>query len=306
MRSYMKEINQQELHSLFQDITNKNEAEFNQLYEKYHILIYRIAFSILKNKEDSEDVEQKVFLKIWQIEQEKLPTSNEASWLYAVTKNEALNYLKNQKQEMDIDDIYYITDEKQELNDVIDKDSYNRIIAKLNQQEQEIVSLKILSKMSFKEIAQVLKVPIGTVQWKYYKSLYTLRILLGNLTISIISILSLHIGQTAKGGPVFPLSPEKNKEENAEETENIGNEGAKGDNEADIKADNVIADNNSIAENTIKNETIQPDTAPQNVVTYSKMQIGLFCITIVCFIFTIIFSIIFIKHQQNARKKVSK
>lgn len=296
----------QELHNFFQGIANKDEVEFNQFHEKYHMLIYRIAFSILKNKEDSEDVEQKVFLKIWQIEQENLPTSNESSWLYTVTKNEALNYLKNQKQEIDIDDIYYITDEKQELNNVIDKDSYNRIIAKLNQQEQEIVSLKILSKMSFKEIAQMLKMPIGTVQWKYYQSLYTLRTLLGSITIWFMAILGLQIGQTAKGGPVFPLSPEKNKEENVEETENVGNEGAKGDNEADIKADNVIADNNSIAENTIKNETIQPDTAPQNVVTYSKMQIGLFGITIVCFIFTIIFSIIFIKHQQNARKKVSK
>lgn len=303
----MKEINQQELHSLFQNITNKNEAEFNQFHEKYHMLIYRIAFSILKNKEDSEDVEQKVFLKIWQIEQEKLPKTNEASWLYAVTKNEALNYLKNQKQEMDIENIYYITDEKQELNDVIDKDSYNRIIAKLNQQEQEIVSLKILSNLSFKEIAQMLKMPIGTVQWKYYKSLYTLRILLGNLTIFIISILSLHIGQNAKGGPVFPLSPAKNREENAEKTENVGNEGAKGDNVTDTKPDSAEkTEENLIEENTIKNETIQPDTAPQNVVTYSKMQIGLFGITIVCFIFTIIFSIIFIKHQQNAKKKVSK
>lgn len=296
----------QELHNFFQEIAPKNEEEFNEFYTKYHLLIYRIAFSILKNKEDSEDIEQKVLLKIWQMEKEKLPTSNEASWLYTLTKNEALNHLRSHKKEIDIDDIYYIADEKQELDDIIDKDSYNKMIAKLNQQEQEIVSLKILSKLSFKEIAQILHMPIGTVQWKYYKSLYTLRILLGNLTILIVSILSLQIGQTTKGGPVFPIFTEKNKEDNAGEMEGTGNESAKGDSLTNVMPDIAeTIEKDQIKENTIQNETIQPEV-PQNVVTYSKMQIGLFGITIISFIFTIIFSIIFIKHQQNARKKVSK
>jgi len=296
----------QELHNFFQEIAPKNEEEFNEFYTKYHLLIYRIAFSILKNKEDSEDIRQKVFLKIWKMEKEKLPTSNEASWLYTLTKNEALNHLRSYKKEIDIDDIYYIADEKQELDDIIDKDSYNKMIAKLNQQEQEIVSLKILSKLSFKEIAQILHMPIGTVQWKYYKSLYTLRILLGNLTILIVSVLSLQIGQTTKGGPVFPIFPEKNKEDNAGEIESTGNESAKGDCLTNVMPDIVeTIEKDQIKENTIQNETIQPEV-PQNVVTYSKMQIGLLGITIISFIFTIIFSIIFIKHQQNARKKVSK
>ncbi len=302
----MRKINKQELHSIFQGIANINEKEFNQFYEKYHLLVYRIAFSILKNKEDSEDIKQQVLLKIWKMEKEKLPTSNEASWLYTITKNETLNYLRSQKQEFNVDDIYYIIDEKQELDDIIDKDSYNKMIAKLNQQEQEIVSLKILSKLSFKEIAQILHMPIGTVQWKYYKSLYTLRILLGNLTILIVSVLSLQIGRTAKGGPVFSILPEKNKEDNVGEMESTGNESAKGDNLTNVMPDvSEIIEKDPIEENTIKNETIQPDI-PQNVVTYSKTQIGLLGVTVISFIFTIIFSIIFIKHQQNARKKVSK
>ena len=302
----MRETNKQELHSIFQGIANKNEKEFNQFYEKYHLLVYRIAFSILKNKEDSEDIKQQVLLKIWKMEKEKLPTSNEASWLYTLTKNEALNHLRSHKKEIDIDDIYYIADEKQELDQIIDKDSYHKVIAKLNQQEQEIVSLKILSKLSFKEIAQVLHMPISTVQWKYYKSLYTLRILLGNLTILIVSVLSLQIGRTAKGGPVFSILPEKNKEDNVGEMESTGNESVKGDNLTNVMPDvSEIIEKDPIEENTIKNETIQPDI-PQNVVTYSKTQIGLLGVTVISFIFTIIFSIIFIKHQQNARKKVSK
>ena len=154
----MKKIDKKELHMIFQKMATNKELYFNKLYENYKILIYSIAFSILKNSENSKDVVQKVYTKIWNIENEKLPKNNEASWLYTLTKNEALDFYKNQKNLLNIDDIYYLTDDDKELDKIIDKDYYNRIISKLDIQEQEIISLKILSNMSFKEISQILNI----------------------------------------------------------------------------------------------------------------------------------------------------
>ena len=57
----MAKINKQELHNIFAGIQNHNELEFNKLYEKYKNLVYGVAFSILKNKEDSEEVVQNIF-----------------------------------------------------------------------------------------------------------------------------------------------------------------------------------------------------------------------------------------------------
>ena len=45
----------------FIDLLRKEEA-FNELYNECSNLVYRIAFSILKNKENSEDIKQMVFL----------------------------------------------------------------------------------------------------------------------------------------------------------------------------------------------------------------------------------------------------
>ena len=57
----MKSINKQELHKLFAELkTNKQEDVFNELYNKCGNLVYKIAFSILKNKENSEDIKQKI------------------------------------------------------------------------------------------------------------------------------------------------------------------------------------------------------------------------------------------------------
>ena len=193
----MEKIKKQDLHLTFQQIKNGDSDKINVLYNKYNRLVYGIAFSMLKNKEDSEDIVQIVFAKIFEMDKEKLPTNNETSWLYSLTKNETLNYLRKQKEDVNLDDIYYIAEEDEELSKIIEKDKYNRIISKLNEQEREIVSLKILSNMSFKEIALLLKMPIGTVQWKYYTALHTLKLLLGNISMFILGILIFIKGNTA-------------------------------------------------------------------------------------------------------------
>lgn len=64
----MKKINRQELHEIFMGIRNGNELEFNKLYENFKGLVYGVAFSILKNKEDSEETTQVVFMKIFNLE----------------------------------------------------------------------------------------------------------------------------------------------------------------------------------------------------------------------------------------------
>ena len=156
----MNKINKNELHQIFTNLRNNKEKSFNELYEKYNKLIYAIAFAILKNKENSEDIVQIVFTKIYGLEAEKLPTSNEASWLYTLTKNEALNYIRKQKNEVNLEEIENIPYDDNEIQEIIDRDAYNRIIKKLSPQEKEIVNLKILGDMKFKDIAKLLDMPI--------------------------------------------------------------------------------------------------------------------------------------------------
>ena len=130
----MKSINKEELHEIFDKLKDEKK-EFEKLYEQYGNLVYKIAFSIVKNREQSEDIKQIVFLKIWKIEKDKLPARNEASWLYSITKNETLNYIKKQKDTISLDDIYYITVEDKELNKIIDKESYNKILDRLESKD---------------------------------------------------------------------------------------------------------------------------------------------------------------------------
>lgn len=294
----MKSINKEELHEIFDKLKDEKK-EFEKLYEQYGNLVYKIAFSIVKNREQSEDIKQIVFLKIWKIEKDKVPARNEASWLYSITKNETLNYIKKQKDTISLDDIYYITVEDKELNKIIDKESYNKILDRLESKEQEIISLKILGNLSFQEIAQMLDEPVGTIKWKYYKSIHTLKILLSNLSMLIVT---LFVGlktmfNTNKSEQPSIAEQEKNITEDSTTKQA---EKTKTETESQDRSENNI-----IAEDSTKEETKEEIIIPKSQ-EINYVGVGILSISGIFLIVTLIFTIFFVKYQLKAKKKLSK
>ena len=288
----------EELKKLFYEVKTGNKQVIEEIYKKYNKIIYGIAFSILKNKEDSEDIVQIFFSKLYSLEVNKLPNNNESSWIYTTTRNESINFLKKKRNNIDYDSMYEIVATNNEINQIIDKDSYNRIISKLNDIEKQIISLKILADLSFGEIGKLLNIPTGTVKWKYYKSINTLKILLSNLSMFIVTFLSSILA--FKNAKKFSnVMDEEIKQEN---TENVSDgEEALGSNKEEYKDKSEV----SIEQETQKDENIiVEETLINSDLNY--VGIGLISISCIFFIITMIFLIIFTKHQLNRRKRLSK
>lgn len=291
----MKKINVEELRELFIEIKYGNNIAFEKLYKNYKNLVYKIAYSILKNSYDSDDIVQIVFEKIYSIDKDKLPTRNESSWLYSVTKNETINYLNKKKNHIELEEIYEIEDNNNEINELINKDSYNRLIGKLNENEKEIISLKILSNLSFKEIAKLLNKPTGTIKWIYYKSINTLKLLLSNLAMFIISFISSCFAMKNRK----KLSPNLNVDESNQTKEEIKDE---------ITEDKELLQDNKKSTITNDKSSQMQESVIEEVPNISNnyLSISLIGVSTIFFILTIIFSIIFTKHQLKRRKKLSK
>lgn len=286
-------INKEELQEIFKGIYNGEELKFNELYTKYYNLIYSVAFSILKNKENAEDITQTIFTKIYGLPKKQLPAKYEASWLYTITKNEALNYIRKHRNNVNIVEAYLIDNDNQ-IDNIISKDAYNRIMSKLNEKEREIVSLKIVSNLSFREISKLLNTPIGTVQWIYYKSLNTLKLLITNLSICIITI-AFFIGRKIK-------KKEKNEElQLAESNNNQEKESIEITTEKQI---NQTVLNNLIEEQVKKEQYEKYNTIIEDTIiqvekrNLNVVDIGLLSLSGICLFFTIVFSIILIKHKR--------
>lgn len=286
-----EKIKAKELKELFNQIKSNDDTAFEEFYTKYNKLIYKIAFSILKNKSDAEDVMQLVFEKIYSMDKKNLPTKNETSWIYSVTKNETLNYFKSNRNNINLDDIYEIEDNNQEISKIIDQENYNRLISKLNDNEKEIISLKIISNFSFEEIGKILNMPTGTVKWRYYKAINTLKLLLSNLTMFIISFISSIYALKSTKKITYPIQ-EENVIENiviaADENQKWQYE--KSENTQQNSQEEI---NTTIIEKTNENEVNYP-------------AIGLIGISTVFLMLTIIFSIIFAKYQLKPKKNLSK
>ena len=307
----MAKINEKELKEIFIQIKKNNKSIFEKFYSKYNKLVYGIAYSILKNATDSEDIVQTVFTKIYELEKEKLPTKNEASWIYTLTKNEAISLLRKKNENIDLDSIYEIEDNNNEISRTMDKLEFNRLISKLNEKEKQIISLKILSNLSFEQIGKLLNEPTGTIKWRYYKSMNTLKILLSNLGMFIITFIIGLKTLTKKDRSNKKQESTTGKEEINQNTEILEDkhteaeiQEAEQDKNETKKEYNNVEEN--IQENTIEQETVIITDIENNQESINYLGIGILIISGVFLVITIIFFTFFIKYQLKLKTKTSK
>ena len=313
----MNKINKKELHEIFQSLRNKNQNAYNNLYEKYYKLVYGIVFSIIKNQADSEDVSHEIFTKIYKLDINKLPENHEASWLFTVSKNECLLFLRKSKPNISIEEIYEIPENTNGIDDVIDKDYYNKLINGLKEDEKIIVSLKVLSNFTFKKISQVMNIPIGTVQWKYYNAINSLKVSIGSLVGAALAfIIVIARGEFWKEKEYLKDNKEKDISDNKTETDNYKNQeeteiqGQDGssviqniENQASENK-NEKEDSNSISETTTSSEVENTADVQGNALNnFDGIQVASLTIGITLLVIFIIF---FKKYQQKLKKKSSK
>ena len=147
------------------------------LYRNYFGKMYGIAFSILKNQNDSQDAVHNVIAKLFSLKVESLPNINEIGWLYTVIENESLNLLKNNSKALRLYDdmVFDEAYEDEKIKDMIDMDDFQKMISGLDRDRQAVITLKVLSGFTHREIAEILGKPIGTVQWLYATSISRLK-----------------------------------------------------------------------------------------------------------------------------------
>ena len=315
----MSKINKKELKNIFNQIKTDRKKGVEDLCSKYYKLIYGIAFSILKNKEDSEDAVQNFVTKLYSMNDKNLPKDKEATWLYTVVKNEALQILRKKKKELDIysENIYEIENANDEIEKIIDKESFNKLISNLNNREKEIVSLKIISDLSFSEISKLLEQPTSTIKWKYYRAVYKIKLLLENIAMLIITfslgiiVIKSNLKKTSNkletaGKQEDNTNNELNKTENLLNQSPLENEilGTDRVENNTSKDSTIIGNKEESMNNTINNSAIETNTITQSG-NMNYIGIGMLCISAVFLIVTIC-TIFVSKFKLKAKKKPSK
>lgn len=300
------------IHNDFEKLKLDKEQYFSKFYSNNYNLVYRICFSILKNKDNTEDVTQNIFEKIYKLPNDKLAQEYESTWLYTVAKNESLQYIRKNKINSSLDEqVGDFSTENNEIDTIIDQEQYEKLVKKLNKKEGQIVSLKVLSDFTFKEIGEILSIPTPTVQWYYYKSIKSLKVAISNLAMFIITFV---IGLRLKTNSDKEVNTEYSKDFDISDKDEINIEDSESGKNQESSSSITSADTNVSKPSNIKNIISNDEFMANEIITSlthdesakSNNYTGVFCIAGIFLVISIIFSIIFIKHQQKTKKKSSK
>ena len=167
------QLDHKHLLKALQALTDKKPNALDELYFGYSRFVYNTALSITKNIEDANDIVQEVFIKLYKIDRTRLPVNNAVAWLYTLTKNMALQYLRKKKPISPLSDTQAVFD-----TSIDDRLFSIYLLQCLDTVEREIVVQHVLNRCKHKEIAYLLNISESTVRWKYREAIKKLKQLL--------------------------------------------------------------------------------------------------------------------------------
>jgi RNA polymerase sigma-70 factor, ECF subfamily len=160
-----------------------DKEKFGVLMERYEAKLFRYARKFLSGHANIEDVVQDVFIKTYQSIQSFDTSQKFSPWIYRIAHNTFVNQLKRFSKSrlsfFDFDtfiphavyeDTAMTEQEQAEMKKMVDKG-----LEMLSPDYKEIVILYYLEELSYKEIADVLRIPVGTVGVRIRRAKESLR-----------------------------------------------------------------------------------------------------------------------------------
>lgn len=153
------------------------ENEFIKAVKRNNQRLYLIALSFTKNPDDSEDIIQSVFEKLWSCNKSFNDDEHIDKWLTSVCVNESKDLLKSffKSRRADIDE--YI--DRGVFDNCRDYDLFNAVM-KLPKKERVVIHLFYYEDLSVNKIAEILKTNESTVKTRLRRGRLKLKEMLGD------------------------------------------------------------------------------------------------------------------------------
>lgn len=135
------------------------EQCFNEKYSMFRNTVFSVIFNYLKNTDDTSDIMQEVFIRLYRTDTEFQNDEHMKAWLIRVAVNLSRNFLRDNKRrqaELLDEDIPYT--DKSEDTDLI------RLVTALPEKYRIPIHLHYYEGYQVNEIAQILQQPVSTVK----------------------------------------------------------------------------------------------------------------------------------------------
>ena len=165
------------------EILSGNISVFKELVEKHQNNVYNIIFRITQNAEDSEEIGQDVFIKVFNSLKSFKEEAKFSTWLYRIAYNSAVSHYRKKKiiQLPINEEVLEVESSEEFFNDFEDLESMKyehlpKALDELNNESQLLISMYYQQKMGINDISEITQISASNVKVKLYrarKQLYT-------------------------------------------------------------------------------------------------------------------------------------
>lgn len=170
----MKAIqNDEELLALFKNPATKEQA-FTDIVKKYQEKLYWHIRRMVVNHDDTDDVLQNMFIKVWKGLDNFREDSQLYTWLYRIATNESLTFLNQQKKR----NVISLSNDENGLSNKIKSDTHfdaNKLewklqlgIQSLPEKQRLVFNLRYYDEMPYEKMSRVLDTSEGALKASYH------------------------------------------------------------------------------------------------------------------------------------------
>jgi len=166
-------LSDEELILMFREPSSQNKA-FDLLVRKYQEQLYWVVRRLVIDHDDSNDIIQNVFIKVWN----NLGTFREDSklytWLYRITVNESLGFLNSKRMRIFVP----LGDVENMLNQKLSDDNFfkgdeiqlmlQKAIISLPEKQRIVFNLRYYNEMPYEQMSKVLGTSVGALKASYH------------------------------------------------------------------------------------------------------------------------------------------
>jgi RNA polymerase sigma-70 factor (ECF subfamily) len=167
---------------------------FEIIVKRYFSMIYKFVWLYLKDQDDSTDITQETFIRVWKNLHKFDTKKSFKTWLFAIAKNASLDLIKKKKSlnfsviSEDDDELssffHNFVEDSDSLDKNIDreiiKSGLYKVMEKISPIYKTVIFLRYVNNLKFIEIAKELNESIDTIKSRHRRGLFALKKVISN------------------------------------------------------------------------------------------------------------------------------
>ena len=171
---------------LLQRIVSRDEEAFHLLYERYGTLAYSLSYRILGDGTDAEDVVQEVFLNVWRkVLSFDIKRGSVRTWMLSMIHHRSIDQVRRRRAQPPVTPPSDFNEPATEADHVwssvassLDSQVIKQALVQITEGQRKVIELAYFGGYTHREIADLMRLKLGTVKGRLRMGIEKLRNLL--------------------------------------------------------------------------------------------------------------------------------